>query len=136
MVLTEEQKRFLDENFRKMKEKDLFEKFSEIGPEADEFAFAEYLSGLASKIESGVFQQNVSEEELTGTSGGKSETEDLVGEPEYEHCTADYYRYIYRGGFPNCAATVEDGSWCWDSDACYGDGVVYKGMTECKKAWR
>ncbi len=46
-------------------------------------------------------------------------------------------RQIYGGGgFPNCAATVEDGSWCKSSDACVNFAVDYKGMTNCKKAWR
>ena len=135
MGLTGERKRFLEKDFGNVIERDLLQKLSETDPGAEKNSFEEYFSVIASKIEAGVFQQDVSEEELPGISRGRSETYSLA-EPEYEHCDDNYYRYIYRGGFPNCAATVEDGSWCWNSDACYGDGVVYKDMTECKKAWK
>ena len=134
-VLTEEQKTFLDENFGKLKEKDLFQKLSEIGPKTDEKTFAEYLSGLASEIEADVFQQNVSEEELEGTSGGQNESNGTVGEPYYFRCEKSHHRYIYKGGFPNCATTVEDGSWCWSADACYLDDINYQEMKRCTKAW-
>ena len=44
---------------------------------------------------------------------------------------------MYGGGsFPNCAATVEDGSWCKRNDACHDKAVDYRGMGSCKKAWR
>ena len=40
----------------------------------------------------------------------------------------------------NCAATVEDGSWCWSNDACDDYSVDYQGMhiyliSDCHKAW-
>ena len=52
------------------------------------------------------------------------------------NCARDHSRQIYGGGFPNCAATVEDGSWCGSSDACVYIAIDYKGMTDCNKAWR
>jgi hypothetical protein len=52
-------------------------------------------------------------------------------------CSSYDIRLIYGGGgFPNCAATVEDGSWCHKSDACVTIAVDYKGMIDCSKAWR
>ena len=54
-----------------------------------------------------------------------------------ENCVKDHKRNIYGGnGFPNCAATVEDGSWCERNDACYNEAVIYDGRTDCAKAWK
>ena len=53
-----------------------------------------------------------------------------------ENCTQTHKRSIYEGGFANCAATVEDGSWCRGNDACYDSAVDYQGMNDCSKAWR
>ena len=39
-------------------------------------------------------------------------------------------------GSTNCAATVEDGSWCGSNDACYEDEVNYMGLNDCAKAWK
>ena len=139
-ALTKEQQAFLEENYRKLKEKELFLKLSEHGPEADEKAFAEYVSFLASKAETAVFGQNVSEEELAGTSGGICGLNGTdCGAPSAEqihHCITDWSRSIYDGGFPNCAKSVEDGSWCGSNDACYIYDVQYYDMQGCKKAWR
>ena len=38
-------------------------------------------------------------------------------------------------GFPFCAATAVDGSWCDLNDACCTSDVVYQDMRECHKAW-
>lgn len=38
-------------------------------------------------------------------------------------------------GTPNCAATVEDGSWCDSNDACYNKEVRYLSLNNCAKAW-
>ena len=80
-----------------------------------------------------VFEQKVSEEELNSVAGG-----DDCGRTAYDHnvCTTAAYRDIYWGGFPNCAATVEDGSWCGSNDACIADDVKYLGMKDCERAWR
>ena len=53
-----------------------------------------------------------------------------------ENCTQTHKRSIYEGGFANCAATVEDGSWCETNDACLSSAVKYQGMNDCSKAWR
>ena len=137
-TLTEEQKAFLKENFGKMNEKELFRKFSELGPEADEKAFAEAVSAVASEIESGVFAQRVTEEELLAASGGKAACgQPFKDVPIQPDCTGNEARRIYGGnGFPNCAATVEDGSWCGSSDACYKYQVRYSEMKSCVRAWR
>ncbi len=86
-----------------------------------------------------LFEQEVSEEELEAVNGGyglcgrtsENELFDKVSEKIKETAIN-----IYEGGFPNCAATVDDGSWCGSSDACYGAEVKYIGMQDCQKAWR
>ena len=62
-------------------------------------------------------------------------------EADINNCVEGFHRDIYKGGFPNCAATVEDGSWCGTNDACVTTAIVYKGMEECSfsncnKAWK
>ena len=77
-----------------------------------------------------VFKQEVSDDELEAVAGGKGSG----GE-----CNRNQARDIYKGGFPNCAATVEEGSWCSSNDACITDAVRYwemKNMVECNKAHR
>ncbi len=65
---------------------------------------------------------------------------DITGGPhddDRNNCVNHDYRNIYGGnGFPNCAATVEDGSHCGTNDACYNNTVDYRGLTDCAKAWR
>ena len=62
-------------------------------------------------------------------------------EADPDNCIEAHYRDIYKGGFPNCAATVEDGSWCGKNDACSNNAIKYKGMencfaADCSKAWK
>ena len=76
-----------------------------------------------------VFKQEVADDELEAVAGGDCFDEDL------NNCYGAYARNIYSGGFPNCAATVEDGSWCGKNDACYSYAIFYKGM-KCDRAWR
>ena len=87
-----------------------------------------------------VFAQSLSLEELDAASGGSgSDCKDYstCGDASYESCVINHFRQIYGGGgFPNCAATVEDGSWCDENDACTDFAVVYKGRVSCGKAWR
>ena len=78
-----------------------------------------------------VFIQEVSDEELQTVAGGV----DDCGWSEYTNCSTGDKRYIYSGGFPNCAATVEDGSWCGTNDACLQSDVDYQGMNDCERAW-
>lgn len=98
------------------------------------------MSDEQKKKEEEVFDQPVSEEDLGAVSGGRDADED--------NCVVSFSRDIYGGGgFPNCAATVEEGSWCWDNDACNESAVVYRGMHayvtrpdgskkyNCEKAW-
>lgn len=136
--LTEEQTSFLNENYNKLNEKELYQKLSEIGPKPDMNAFGDL---LASKIETDVFEQEVSESELGTVAGGLCgfngyECEKPQANYEKSHCTDENRRNIYEGEFPNCAATVEDGSWCGSNDACFKGSVDYQGMTDCKKAWK
>ena len=140
--MTEKQKAFLEENFRKMNDRELMQKLSEFGPETDEAAFAEALR----EIESDVFDQSVSEEELAFASGGSSypcgsisekNCEEVWREEPTDNCSHNMYRDIYGGnGFANCAATVEDGSFCYDNDACYRIQVKYTNRKDCWKAWQ
>ena len=76
-----------------------------------------------------VFIQKVSDEEMEAVAGGEG-----VNDYDYD-CVSEHWRDIYFGGFPNCAATVEEGSLCDTNDACVAGAVVYKGMHVCYKAW-
>ncbi len=71
-----------------------------------------------------VFEQETSEDELEAANGGV-----LGFKPPVQ-------KSIYEGGFPNCAATVEDGSWCNTNDACLAGSVQYLGMKECLISWK
>ena len=77
-----------------------------------------------------VFDQEIKDDELTAVSGGKNDA------PFYLGCESSSQRYIHTWSFPNCAATVEEGSWCGLSDACVKAAVIYQGMEECSKAWK
>ena len=62
-------------------------------------------------------------------------------EKDINDCVKSYNRDIYKGSFPNCAATVEEGSWCDTNDACTVSAIIYKGMencafADCAKAWK
>ena len=134
-ALTEEQKKFLEKNFKALKEKELFEKLAEFGPEVDEKEFMDAIRAISSKAEEEVFRRNVSEEELASTGGGLlGLIGDKYGLPQ--NCYGTDKRNIYEGGFPNCAATVEKDSWCGSNDACFGYAVQYQGMKKCKRAWK
>ena len=139
-VLTEEQKAFVEKNFKQMKEPELYEKLAEYGTQVHRGTYGRYLREVMSKNEDKVFSQKVSEDELNTTIGGFCGTApnscDWWAADELDRCTRTQRRYIYKNGFPNCAATVEDGSWCWDNDACYTDAVLYQDMVDCAKAWR
>ena len=63
--------------------------------------------------------------------GGGSYEPDDSKEADTNNCVEVHYRDIYQGGFPNCAATVEDGSWCGSNDACTSDAIRYQGMENC-----
>ena len=79
-------------------------------------------------------EQELSTEDLDAVAGGDTG-------PEDQNCVRQHYRNIYKGNFPNCAATVGDGSHCGTNDACYNDAIVYTGMencsiSDCRKAWK
>lgn len=123
--LTQEQKAALRQTLEKpISDKELFEKLGGV----EEDRFAQYLKAVAEE-EDKVLAQPLSPEELEAVSGGDRD-DDLT------NCVRYSERNIYLGGFPNCAATVEDGSWCDTNDACYHSMVGYYIMTECNKAWR
>ena len=124
--LTEEQKAALSKALEKpISDRELFEKLGGV----DEGKLAQYLKAVAAKKEDEVLAQELSPEELAAVAGG--------GDPSDVNCTTQVYgRNIYYGGFPNCAATVEDGSWCGQNDACINISVIYKFMSHCGKAWR
>ena len=86
-----------------------------------------------------VFDQEVSPEELENVTGGSTigHWKNRYGKGNITYgCTSTQRRNIYKGGFPNCAATVEDGSYCGDNDACIMYAVVYDYMESCQKAWQ
>lgn len=84
-----------------------------------------------------IFAQELSEEELELVSGGVVVYPDCDKPSawESEHCVNFSVRHIYEYRFPNCAATVEDGSYCGSNDACVLNEVVYRDMTSCCAAW-
>jgi len=136
--MSEEQKVFIDENLKKMKEKELFHKLAEIGPDPDEKEFGGYVKGVAGKNEADIFRQEVSEAELTAANGGRKDGVRIhfaESDPD-DNCTRTQWRNIYRDSFPNCAATVEADSWCDVNDACYFLAIIYQEMEECSRAWR
>ena len=87
------------------------------------------MSNEMKKKEDAVFAQELNEDELNEVNGGKSLTN------KNTICTDGTFRDIYDGKFPNCAATVESGSWCWSNDACLSASVIYRKMESCHKAW-
>ena len=81
-----------------------------------------------------VFAQSVSLDDLDAVSGGGLWHDD---DHDSNNCIQTSFRQIRGGnGFPNCAATVEDGSFCNYNDACIIDSIRYLGLKECGKAWR
>ena len=94
-----------------------------------------------------VFDQGLSLDDLDAAAGGNESAgwvgglyHALSGGPKDEdrnNCVNHDYRQIYGGGgFPHCAATVEDGSHCANNDACYSTAVEYHpSLTDRKKAW-
>ena len=100
------------------------------------------MSDEMKKKEEEVFAQSLSDEELESVNGGGVDYWIICGETEgsesdINNCVRTQYRNIYGGvGFANCAATVEDGSWCSSNDACYSAAVGYENMKDCAKAWR
>ena len=92
------------------------------------------MSDEMKKKEEAVFAQELNDEELGKVAGGASDSFN-------EDCTRVDKRDIYKGGFPNCAATVESGSWCASNDACGSMEVDYYNMencflANCNKAWK
>lgn len=92
-----------------------------------------------------VFKQELDDNELAAVSGGSQaalERCDLLAEAAentygtIDNCTQIWERDITGGdGFPNCAATVEENSFCNINDACYSDAVKYMEMKNCWKSW-
>ena len=124
--LTDEQKAILTEALKNpSSDRELFEKLGGV----EEDRFAQYLKAVAAEKEDNVLSQELSPDELEAVSGGDQDA-------DLKNCVRYSERNIYLGGFPNCAATVEDGSWCDSNDACYHSMVGYYILTECNKAWR
>jgi len=81
--------------------------------------------------ENEVFSQELSLDDLDAAAGG------WFDDSPDNNCDDLDKRSIYGGdGFPNCARTVEDGSWCHSSDACLYFAIEYEDTTDCSKAWR
>jgi hypothetical protein len=85
------------------------------------------MSKIEKLNEEQVFKQALDDDELETVAGGDADSD--------ENCYQYLWRDIYRNGFPNCAATVEDGSWCSSNDACLSQSVDYENMKKCQKAW-
>ncbi len=93
------------------------------------------MSNPKKKNEEEVFLQSVDDDELDDVSGGDKVGATCSKSVDYD-CRNNWARYIYQGGFPNCAASVEDGSWCGSNDACFDSAVKYLKMNDCNKAWK
>lgn len=128
--LTPEQKDLVHDSAQNnTPEKELLDGLKELGADLDEATFEEFLSAATKTAEDEVFDQEVSPDELEAVAGG-----DVI-KSEF-NCTELHIRYIYIPHFPNCAATVEDGSWCNTNDACIDLAIDYWGMRYCAKAWK
>ena len=120
--LTEEQKAIVTEALEKqIPDNELFKKLDGV----NEGRFAEFMRAVAAQTEDAVLAQELSPDEMAGAAGGIS-----------TDCTQAFERDLYEGGFPNCAHTVEDGSWCDLTDACYAFSVAYCNRQDCAKAWK
>lgn len=106
--------------------------------------------------ENEVFDQELSMDDLDAVAGGDAlkdigativpGVEKVAGaiaealrgpDEDQSNCTKYQKRPMYGGGgFPNCVATVEDGSHCGTNDAYYDEAVDYQGLIDCAKAWR
>lgn len=136
--LTEEQRAFLTEALSgPIREKELFEKLGDV----EEGKFEDFLKAVAAEMEDEVLAQPLSADELEAVAGGGKAGSNAndgysCSHTQQANCVREEKRSIYLGAFPNCAATVEDGSWCSTNDACVKVAVNYQGMTDCGKAWR
>lgn len=134
--LTEEQRATLTEALEKpVSDRELFEKLGGV----DERKFAEFLKAVTAETEDEVLAQPLSPDELEAVAGGGSSLANdghTCSKTQQANCFREEKRSIYLGAFPNCAATVEDGSWCMTNDACVRAAVNYQGMNDCGKAWR
>ena len=144
--LTGEQKAIVAEALEKrIPDKELFEKLGGV----DEDKFAEFMKAVAAQTEDAVLGQELSTDEMEKAAGGGAcpQGQNVVTSPindvhkcsltQQANCVLEEHRSIYNGSFPNCAATVEDGSWCSSNDACHTSNAIrYTGMNDCSKAWK
>ena len=129
--LTEEQKAIVTEVLNgPIDEKALFEKLG-----VDEDKFAEFMKAVAAQAEDAVLGQELSTDEMEEAAGG-GYCRGGANEASTWNCVQIVRRYIYAHKFPNCAATVEDGSLCSSNDACYQVAVDYIDLKDCSKAWK
>ena len=143
--LTEEQKAIVAETLKgSFDEKEIFKKLG-----VDEGKFTEFMRAFAAQTEDAVLGQELSVDEMEAAAGGNAcpQGQNVVTSPvndgnrcsltQQANCYHEEKRSIYSGGFPNCAATVEDGSWCSTNDACHTSNVIrYASMKDCTKAWK
>ena len=143
--LTGEQKAIVAETLKgSFDEKEIFEKLG-----VDEGKFTEFMRAFAAQTEDAVLGQELSVDEMEAAAGGNAcpQGQNVVTSPvndgnrcsltQQANCYHEEKRSIYSGGFPNCAATVENGSWCSTNDACYTSNAIrYTGMKDCTKAWK
>ena len=93
------------------------------------------------KKEQEIMNQEMSLDEMEDVSGGAYGMIDVFAKNiargitfnSADKVTLNFYN---EDGSINCAATVEDGSWCHDNDACYTNQMDYQGMKSCSKAWK
>ena len=122
-----EQQQMLIEASDQLSEEELFEKLR-----LEQKKFGEIIRSLMTDREKQIFAQELSEEDLAAVNGGSSACREQF---ETCHCERQVYRLLHE--FPgrlNCASTVESGSWCGESDACFLAAICYIDIKHCDKA--
>jgi len=88
-----------------------------------------------------VFDQKLELDELSAAGGYTDPKDSIWGayDADTHNCVQHHHRPLYGpdgNSFPNCAATVEDGSNCMRNDGCRESTVVYDGKVDCWRSWR
>ena len=88
------------------------------------------------KKEQEIMNQEMSVDEMETVAGGDLFSELIIDIVEFNKAEKIERNFYNPDGSYNCAATVEDGSWCKSNDACHKNQMVYVDMKDCSKAWK
>ena len=86
------------------------------------------------KKEQKILNQEMDPEEMENVAAGIDDSSDDSDDVLFPKIIKR--NFYNEDGSINCAATVEDGSWCKSNDACYTNQMDYQGMKSCSKAWK